>query len=374
MSCWKSLATVYPRYLRVSRFARTRAASLSGERVTEHRGMRSRAFASRLLAAGWILLLWGHSGPLAGVVLAEQADSSRNSFALVDPLVPREKLVVGGGRNDVRSVDSPSFSDAREASRWVSPSMLVLGVRVGEESRAYPERVLDYHQVVNDSLSGEPVLISWDPVSGVPLAFSRRQGDRVLQFGVSGLLHQSHSLLYDRETESLWSPLMGVAVAGPLKGSKLDRIPLVKQPARDWYAENPETTFLKRPFPEQIDYRRSPFIAHWSSPDVPFPVDARDERFHPKEMVLGVSTGDLHRAYLGSVLTEMGGRVVDVLGDQKIRIQYDTESASFRWEASPGLEATEAYWFAWKAHRPGTEIWDGAIESSKPAEKSSSVP
>ena len=67
------------------------------------------------------------------------------------------------------------------------------------------------------------------------------------------------------------------------------------------------------------------------------------------------------RAYLGSVLTKAGGRIVDVVGGKKIRIEYDTESASFRWDAPEGLEVTEAYWFAWKAHHPETEVWDETL-------------
>ena len=284
-----------------------------------------------------------------------------NGFRLDPALVPKDKVVIGAARDDVRDIDTPRFTNAKEASQWISPSTLVLGVRLGDVSRAYPERILDYHQVVNDDVGGQPIVVTWDPVSGVPLVFSRRLKGQSLHFSVSGLLYQSHSLIYDRETQSLWSPLMGVAIAGPLQGTTLKRVPFIKQPAHAWYSQNPETQFLEPPFPKQIDYRRSPFAAHWSSPDLPFPVDAKDERFHPKELVLGVSVDGVDRAYLGSVLTKAGGRIVDVVRGKKIRIEYDTENASFRWHAPEGLEVTEAYWFAWKAHHPETEVWDETL-------------
>ena len=296
-----------------------------------------------------------------GSAVAESAEPGPawNGFRLDDAVIPKEKFAIGGVRDGVRAIDSPRFVGAEEASQWVSPSMLVLGVQLGESARAYPERILDYHQVVNDEIGERPIVVTWDPVSGVPLVFSRRLGDRSLHFGVSGLLYQSHALIYDRETESLWSPFSGVAIAGPLKGEVLKRIPFSKEPAADWYSKHPRTRFLVRPFPKVIDYRRSPFAAHWSSPEIPFPVAATDPRFHPKEVVLGVSIGGVDRAYLGSVLTEAGGRIVDVVRGQKIRIEYDTETASFRWQAPDTLEVTEAYWFAWKAHRPETEVWQG---------------
>ena len=331
------------------------------------------SFTRGLLASCPVLLcpgppLFAEDGarePSPAVSRSSEPGPAWNGFRLDGAVVPTEKLVIGGERDDVRAIDAPEFAAAKEASQWVSPSMLVLGVQLGDSARAYPERILDYHQVVNDEIGERPIVVTWDPVSGVPLVFSRRLGDRTLHFGVSGLLYQSHSLIYDRETESLWSPLMGVAIAGPLRGEALERISFSKEPAASWYSRHPRTRFLARPFLKAIDYRRSPFVAHWSSPEIPFPVAATDDRFHPKEVVLGVSIDGVHRAYLGSVLTEAGGRIVDVVGGQKIRIEYDTETSSFRWQAPDTLEVTEAYWFAWKAHRPETEVWRGIFSEAQ---------
>jgi hypothetical protein len=89
-----------------------------------------------------------------------------------------------------------------------------------------------------------------------------------------------------------------------------------------------------------------------------FPVKARDDRFHAKELVLGVLVEGRPRAYLGSIVTSAGGRVTDEFGGEKIEFTYSTEDGIFSYEVADGVEVTEAYWFAWKAFHPDTEIWN----------------
>ena len=114
---------------------------------------------------------------------------------------------------------------------------------------------------------------------------------------------------------------------------------------------------LERPFPKKIDYRRSPFEHYWVLDTVPHPVSSRDERFHQKAGVLGVSLGGKARAYLGPVLTAAGGRIVDEFQGHKIRIAYDVGTSAFSWEIPEEVEVTDAYWFAWKVLHPDTEVW-----------------
>jgi len=187
--------------------------------------------------------------------------------------------------------------------------------------------------------------------------FRRRAGERTLRFGVSGLIYQSNFVLYDLETESLWSQLRGEAIAGPLAGGRLERVVARQEPLGAWLLRHPDSKVLVRPLPRRIDYRYSPFSAYWVSETVPFPVAAEDSRYHPKEVVLGVELDGAERAYLGSILTAAGGRIVDDFRGHKIRVAYDGESGTFAWEGPAALRFTDAYWFAWKAFHPETEIW-----------------
>ena len=288
-----------------------------------------------------------------------------NGFDLEDSLVLPQKIVRGTARDGVRSVDTPQLASLEESKRWVAPSDLVLGIRVDDDARAYPEHLLDFHQVVNDEVQGVPIAVFWDPIAGLPMAFERKLGERTLTFGVAGLVYQSHCLVYDRETGSLWLPQQGRAIAGPLAGKRLVRIALRKEPLGAWAARYPETRVLERPLPRRIDYRYSPFSAHWASKTVPFPVDHEDSNYHPKDLVLGVEYPGGAKAYPGSLLTEAGGKVVDDIDGQPVRVAYDSETASFQWQMPADWIPYESYWFAWKALHPDTQVWKG-VERLKP--------
>jgi hypothetical protein len=253
-------------------------------------------------------------------------------------------------------VDAPRFAAVDEAP-WVDPTVTVLGIEIAGDARAYPIHLLEYHQVVNDVVGGVPVVVTYDPLAGVPRAWRREVGGRLLRFGVSGLIHNANFLLYDLESDSLWSQFLGRAIAGPLAGATLAHVTERQEALAVWAARHPATRVLERPEPERFDYRYSPYSAYWVSEKIPFPVAAKDERYHPKEVVVGLFAGGRARAYLGSELTAAGGRATDELAGKRVRIDYDTNLAAFSWDVPEGVEVTEAYWFAWKAFHPDTEVW-----------------
>lgn len=289
---------------------------------------------------------------------ADGSDPARpNGFDLSNTVVDRTEIRAGGPTRDrIRSVDAPEFVPPKEAL-WSPPSVPVIGIALGAVARAHPVHVLEHHQVVNDKLNGVPVVVSYDPLTGIPLAHRRSVDERVLTFGVSGLIYNAQFLLYDRETQSLWAQYEGLAVAGPLAGKKLERLEVRQELMGVWFQRHPNTTVLAYPERMRIDYRYSPYESHWISEKVPFEVRARDDRYHPKEVVLGVRVGAKLRAYLGSILTAEGGRIVDEFEGKKIRIAYDTNSSTFQWDVPSGVSVTDAYWFAWKSLHPDTEIW-----------------
>lgn len=298
---------------------------------------------------GFVLLLFAAS--VAGGAPA------LNGFLLEDPAVPAEQIVAGGPpRDGIKAVDAPRFATAEE-TKTVRAGTPVIGVEVGGEARAYPVHLLEYHQVVNDDFSGRKIAVTYDPLSGTPVVFDATVGGEALEFGVSGLLYQSNFLFYDRESDSLWSQMLGRAISGPKRGQRLQRVRARQEPFGAWLEKHPDTRVLERPFPKKIDYRRSPFEHYWIADDIPHPVSSRDDRFHQKAGVLGVSVAGKSRAYLGPIVLGAGGRIVDEFEGHKIRIAYDAGSSSFLWEIPEEVEVTDAYWFSWKAFHPDTEIW-----------------
>ncbi len=289
-------------------------------------------------------------------------------FKITQQVVAREKIIAGGpGRDGIRAVDAPIFAGP-EAASAVGPDTPVLGVSIGGDARAYLLAVLEYHQVVNDSVGGVPIVVTYDPLTGAPLAWKRSVDGRVLRFGVSGLLYNSGFVLYDHETESLWSQYDGRAIAGPLAGKTLEAVALRQQDFGSWLAREPKTQIMIPPDPDHFDYNKSAYEEYAAKDGGPFPVESRDRRFHAKEMTVGVVVNGKARAYLASLVTKNGGRVEDEVDGVKIVVRYGKDRGAFEWDVPPGVAVTESYWFAWKAFHPETTIWKdpGKVEGREP--------
>ena len=174
---------------------------------------------------------------LAGILLLSvnsgQAESAqRNGFSIEDPLVPLEDILSGGPpRDGIPSIDSPKFVSAAEVD-WLFSNSRVLGLEINGVVRAYPLAILNWHEIVNDTVGGVPLAITYCPLCGTGMAFRRDFKGTVTTLGVSGLLYNSDLLLYDRQSESLWSQVMGQAVSGPRKGEKLIPVPIEHTPGK----------------------------------------------------------------------------------------------------------------------------------------------
>jgi hypothetical protein len=315
----------------------------------------ARCIALALLSIG-LAAPAGAEEPAKPAAPASAAPSELGGFALGDLRVPFEHLVAGGPKRDeIQSVDAPKLASLEEAT-WVLAENPVIGVSLGGESRVYPIHVIERHQIVNDVVGGTPIAVTYDPLAGVPLVYERKVDGKTLELGVAGILYNANFLMYDRGTQSLWSQFRGDAIAGPLAGKKLRRVVSRQETLAGWLERHPDSKVLAPPS-DKIDYRYSPFSSYWVSNRIPSRVDAEDPRFHAKEVVLGVVRDGKARAYLGSLVTEGGGRLDDEFAGRKIKIAYDSEDSVFRYEVPPDVEVTEAYWFAWKAFHPNTEVW-----------------
>jgi hypothetical protein len=298
----------------------------------------------------------------------EQDPKQLYGFEVTRQQVAREKIIAGGpGRDGIHAIDSPTFAGP-EAADAIGSEAPVLGVSIDGDARAYLSPILEYHQVVNDSVGGVPIVVTYDPLTGAPLAWKRSVDGRTLRFGVSGLLYNSGFLLYDHETESLWSQFDGRAIAGSLAGKTLEPVALRQQDFASWLAREPKTRILIPPEPNLYDYNESAYAAYAEKDGGPFPVEARDRRFHAKELVVGVVANGKARAYLASLVSANGGRAEDEVEGNKILVRYDKERGVFAWDVPAGVTVTESYWFAWKAFHPDTTIWKdpGKVQGREP--------
>jgi len=213
---------------------------------------------------------------LLGALLASTASGQElNGFDLSGALVPPRAIERGGPpRDGIPSIDQPRFVAAGQSG--LRDSDRVLGVARNGIVRAYPVRILNWHEIVNDRLAGEPVAITYCPLCGTGMAFSARAADRELSFGVSGLLYNSDVLLYDRATGSLWSQIMSRAVTGPLRGTSLTAVPLTHTTWADWRARHPRTEVLCTAVPRRSTATADRLRVSWrtgshGSPSTPEP-------------------------------------------------------------------------------------------------------
>jgi hypothetical protein len=230
-------------------------------------------------------------------------------FSLTPCLVPRELLVASGMPKDglPALVDPPLWTVAQADAatvghgRFLVPGDRVIGVRLGGAARAYPLRMLVWHEVVNDTLGGVPVAVTYDPLCDSAVAFRREARGERLTFGVSGLLFDSNLLMYDRQmggkVESLWSQLLFRAVAGPAAaaGAALEVLPISVETWADWRREHPDTT-VPGPDPRMMErYASDPYASYVASDLLRFPVAPLPaaSRLAPKTPVvaLGGATG-----------------------------------------------------------------------------------
>jgi hypothetical protein len=283
-----------------------------------------------------------------------------NGFDLSDALVPVDEIHHGGPpRDGIPALDSPRFVTAGEAD-FLDATDRVLGMAYNGVAKAFPVRILNYHEIVNDEIGGEPVMVSFCPLCGTGIAFSARVAGQTRSFGVSGLLYNSDLLLYDRQSESLWSQVMGKAISGPLRGEVLDRRVLDHTTWSDWRARHPDTLVLSTRTGHQRDYSRDPYPGYATDRGIYFPVARLSRRYHPKEQVLGVEINGVRKAYPFAELSQ-GPRVIDdEVGGQMLRILFDPENRTARVTAADGtaLPGVIAFWFAWFAFFPETAVYE----------------
>ncbi len=134
----------------------------------------------------------------------------------------------------------------------------MLAIEIDGEARAYPIQIMTWHEIVNDTIAGIPVAISYCPLCNSASAYERRLGGEIVDFGTSGLLYRSALVMYDRQTESLWSHFTGEAVAGELTGERLETVPVSTVAWEDWRDTNPDGLVLSRDTGHRRPYGQKP--------------------------------------------------------------------------------------------------------------------
>jgi hypothetical protein len=290
---------------------------------------------------------------VGALVLFSGFDMSRHS-------IPVDEIFSGGPPKDgIPALSQPKFVTVNVAKNFMKDDDRVLGLARNGEVKAYPIKILNWHEIVNDTIGSQAVVVTFCPLCGTGMVFDGKIKGKNLTFGVSGLLYQSDMLLYDRKTDSLWSQIKGEAVTGPLMGTRLKLLSSTQTSWGAWKKTHPETRVLSKETGYQRDNDRDPYKGYYKSSRLMFNVKNQNKIFHPKERVIGLEIGGEFKAYPFSELAKAKQPVADKLNGMAIEVTFDKKSqtAVIRDSQGKALPTVVGFWFAWFAFHPDTEIY-----------------
>ncbi len=330
-----------PALILAMRFRRAQAGSLS----------RSAAAITGAQGTGWFdWMLWQERHPefpahesYARLKLAIFAQIDPNFLRFltpesVDPAnmnIRLEEITWGGVVVDgIPSLDNPKLI-AADAAEYLRGDDLVFGVEINGDARAYPLRIMGWHEMFNDVIGGVPVALAYCTLCGAGILFetSGIEGQEApLIFGSSGFLYRSNKLMFDRQTDTLWNQFTGEPVVGPLvhSGIKLGQRPVVITSWDNWKDLNPGTRVLSLNTGHRRDYGSGVvYDDYFASPDLMFPAIADQTRLRQKDFVFGVRVALYSKAWPVSAFK--GGRVLnDAIGPTPLVLIGEAETRTVR--------------------------------------------
>lgn len=296
-----------------------------------------------------------------------------------------EMIPGGPGKDGIPSIDRPEFWTVQEANKFLDDEDIVFGVFHNDVARAYPQRILVWHEIVNDTVGGKALSITYCPLTATAIGFERGSAE----LGVSGNLINSNVVMYDRETDSLWPQIAAVAIDGAYKGKALAEHRVFWTSWARWKQRHPDTQVLSDQTKYIRNYRRDPYGDYnplkgyylENSPTL-FSVMHQSSDLAQKSTILGFRTADTAVAIKMQTLriekvvqVSQGDAVYIIIYDQRLdtgwvyqadkTLTIEISKISFG-KTGPNVEALnnlpiinafKAMWFAWKAFYPETLLY-----------------
>jgi hypothetical protein len=235
---------------------------------------------------------------ITGLLLSCSNSSSDPQFGNIDFdldddwLIPADEVFDGGpGKDGIPSIDNPRFVSVSEAN-FIPDNRRVVGIRIDDDIRAYPHQILDWHEIVNDAVGENtlPVAVNFCPLTGTGMAWGRVVEGRETEFGVSGLLWRNNLLLYDRETDSIWSQMQLLSVQGELKGENARVFQVIETRWDVWKEMYPDSDVLSTDTGFSRDYGSFTYGSDFDTNHnrILFPIQNEDDRLQRKVRVHGI--------------------------------------------------------------------------------------
>ena len=267
-------------------------------------------------------------------------------------LIPLSQVRDGGpGRDGIPSINDPKFISIDEAPSLLSEEVRIVGVKVGNEVRAYPHYILDWHEIVNDDIKNLSIAITYCPLTGSGIGWNRRVNGKNTSFGVSGLLYNNNLIPFDRFTNSNWSQLALECVNGKLIGQKPEIIKVIETNWFIWKAMYPNTKVLSTDTGFSRTYGVYPYGSYITNDDLLiFPLNRDDRRLPRKERVHAVIDGDDSKVYRFNAFR--GGKVIKdrfkekeilLVGAKETIVSFELDNETSTMEFEYVFNDSEAY-------------------------------
>ena len=274
-------------------------------------------------------------------------------------IVSPDKLISGGPPKDgIPSIDNPIFVSVSDADEWIRDDELVLAITYKGEKRVYPLQILVWHEIVNDVIAGDPILITYCPLCGSGIAYERKIDGNPVEFGVSGKLYNSNLVMYDRKTDTYWTQIDGNAIVGQLTGQRLTSISIDTVVWRDWKENNADSMVLSQDTGFMRLYGDDPYGNYYENSFLFFPVENTDNRIPAKTVVFGIEVNGTYKAYRQDDVKE-AKIIEDSVGDVDVIISIDDSGVVTITNKKTGEKIVKErdFWFAWYAFHPDTTLY-----------------
>jgi hypothetical protein len=283
----------------------------------------------------------------------------------------------------IPAIADPKFETSKEAT-WLNENDLVLGLNYKGSVKAYPTRILTWHEIVNDVAGSDPIIVTYCPLCMSGLAFKSTINNKAVRFGVSGKLMNSNLVMYDESTDSYWNQLTGQAIIGKLTGTTLERVPIIPATWGDWKSKHSDTLVLSKNTGILRNYDFDPYESYFKSQDT-FGTPFNDTRLGVKDLVFPVDIGNEIKVYAEKYV-EKDNVINDVVGGENILVIWDLELNTVRifkrgerifsykdgkimagrdeWDVNrlqkelEEFETFNTYWFSWVAFRPESKVYE----------------
>jgi len=275
--------------------------------------------------------------------------------------IPKDEIHTLLSRDAIPALTDPKRQDASD-SKWLAGDARIIVVRVNDEVLGVPLAVLDWHEIVNTTVGGEPIAATYCPLCDSATVFNRRielpaVGDAepesvVLEFGVSGALYNSNVLMYDRRDKGLWSQLGMHAVSGPLAGAALDMLPVEIVSFTQFKTAHPTAQIVSNETGHQRNYGQSPYESYFARDGLMVPVKGVGDALPRKTLGVGVAFDD--RAwFVPEELCREGYTLATPAGE----VRLTANNAGVRVESVPdGVRTAQTFYYSWSAFYPMTKV------------------